>query len=350
MREIVGYAPIEPDGSVKIKVPADTPLAVSIVDENGRRLLSINGAAAYQRHQNWVQVRAGEELTCNGCHRTSTGESHGRADAYDAVNIGSQVAPLEFPNTNPAFFTEPGETMAETRARISCLDDCAALNPSSDLIYDDVWTDEAAAGRPSDASFSLRYADIDNPEANAPTPAGCIPWSANCRVIINYEEHIQPLWNASRSMIDPDTLLEIGNNRCIDCHADRDPLGMLIDPDARGQLDLRGVASPDEADHFISYRELLFNDFLEEIRDGAIQDFQEYIGDDPVTGDPLFAPVTISPPMVGASANTSTQFFAPFEPAGFHAGYLSPAELRLISEWLDIGAQYFNNPFDAPEN
>ena len=29
-----------------------------------------------------------------------------------------------------------------------------------------------------------------------------------------------------------------------------------------------------------------------------------------------------------------------------HAGYLSPAELRLMSEWLDIGAQYFNNPLD----
>ena len=25
---------------------------------------------------------------------------------------------------------------------------------------------------------------------------------------------------------------------------------------------------------------------------------------------------------------------------------MSPAELRLVSEWLDIGAQYFNNPFD----
>jgi hypothetical protein len=30
-----------------------------------------------------------------------------------------------------------------------------------------------------------------------------------------------------------------------------------------------------------------------------------------------------------------------------HAGMLSPAELRLISEWLDIGAQYYNNPFDG---
>ena len=35
---------------------------------------------------------------------------------------------------------------------------------------------------------------------------------------------------------------------------------------------------------------------------------------------------------------------------GTHAGRLSPDELRLISEWLDIGAQYYNNPFDVPAN
>jgi hypothetical protein len=27
---------------------------------------------------------------------------------------------------------------------------------------------------------------------------------------------------------------------------------------------------------------------------------------------------------------------------------LTPAELRLIAEWVDIGAQYYNNPFDVP--
>src|SRR5690606_29536162 len=32
MREIVAYAPIEPDGSVRIKVPAEVPLAVQLVD------------------------------------------------------------------------------------------------------------------------------------------------------------------------------------------------------------------------------------------------------------------------------------------------------------------------------
>ena len=35
---------------------------------------------------------------------------------------------------------------------------------------------------------------------------------------------------------------------------------------------------------------------------------------------------------------------------GTHAGWLSPAELKLVSEWTDIGAQYFNDPFLAPLN
>ena len=37
MREIIGYAPIEPDGSVRVKVPANVALAISVLDANGRR-------------------------------------------------------------------------------------------------------------------------------------------------------------------------------------------------------------------------------------------------------------------------------------------------------------------------
>jgi hypothetical protein len=35
MREILGYAPIEPDGSVRVKVPAGVPFAISVLDEDG---------------------------------------------------------------------------------------------------------------------------------------------------------------------------------------------------------------------------------------------------------------------------------------------------------------------------
>jgi len=44
--------------------------------------------------------------------------------------------------------------------------------------------------------------------------------------------------------------------------------------------------------------------------------------------------------------------FDRFAAGNSHEGRLTGAELRLIAEWLDIGAQYFNNAFDpdAPQN
>ena len=38
MREILGYVPIEPDGSVRVKVPADVAFALTVLDVNGRRI------------------------------------------------------------------------------------------------------------------------------------------------------------------------------------------------------------------------------------------------------------------------------------------------------------------------
>lgn len=85
MKEIVGYTVVEPDGSAMIKVPANTALAVSVLDENGRRITA--------RHHNWMQLRPGQLLECNGCHLSQSGLSHGRYDAFDsaydgAANIG----------------------------------------------------------------------------------------------------------------------------------------------------------------------------------------------------------------------------------------------------------------------
>lgn len=69
---------------------------------------------------------------------------------------------------------------------------------------------------------------------------------------------------------------------------------------------------------------------------------------DPVTGLPVttLQPVTVNPSLAAQNARGSTRFFSLFAAGGTHAGRLTPSELRLISEWVDIGAQYFNNPFD----
>jgi hypothetical protein len=127
MKEIVGYSMVEPDGSVMMKVPANVALSVSVLDANGRRVTA--------RHQNWIQLRPGQLLECNGCHVAQSGISHGRYDAFESAYAGATTAGVEFPNTDPALFVgNVGETMAQVRARISCANSsCSSIEPSMDV-------------------------------------------------------------------------------------------------------------------------------------------------------------------------------------------------------------------------
>ena len=58
----------------------------------------------------------------------------------------------------------------------------------------------------------------------------------------------------------------------------------------------------------------------------------------------------VAPSLRAGNSRGSTAFFSLFAPGGSHEGRLTPAELRLISEWVDGGAQYWNDPFLAPVN
>ncbi len=162
MREIVGYAPVEPDGSVKTKVPANLPLALEVLDGEGRRIGPL--------HFNWLQVRAGDTLTCNGCHsHETTGglpEIHGRRDAMaPSINAGLPST-LEFvntliPGTNNAYWGNFGETMAEVLFDRIGLMDPQRSEPqwNLDLVYEDYWTDPAGP-RPPDESYAYRDAPL----------------------------------------------------------------------------------------------------------------------------------------------------------------------------------------------
>jgi len=331
MREIVGYAPIEPDGSVRIKVPAQVPLAVEVVDARGRRISP--------RHQNWLQVQPGEVLACNGCHSPTSGLSHGRRDSFASAYAGASLTGVPFPNTVSTIVPDFGETMAQARARVSCQTDCAALTPSVDLLYSDVWTDPAV--RAPDPDLAMRYADLTTP---APTTPACLSsWSTGCRIVINYEQHIHPLWGVPRQTFDMDGV----TRTCTQggCHAPVDAMNAVAVPAA--QLDLTDGLSPDQMDHFNSYRELLFGDNEQEVVGGALQDRLVEIGVDE-NGNPILVTVGVAPSMSAAGANASPRFFSRFDAGGSHEGYLTQAELRLIAEWLDLGAQYYNNPFDVP--
>ena len=213
--------------------------------------------------------------------------------------------------------------------------------PSVDINYADVWTDEAAAGRPKDASFDYLYGDLDTA---APVSAACqTTWTPACRSVINYETHIHPLWGVPRVAADGVT-----DATCTVCHNRNDAAGALQVP--AGQLELTDGPSANEPEHFNSYRELLTGDNELELNLGALQDRMVQAGTDPVTGAPIFQPVPVSSSMSVAGANASPVFFDRFAGDPIHDALLTTAELRLIAEWLDMGGQYFNNPFDAPIN
>jgi hypothetical protein len=348
MREIVGYTMIEPDGSVMVKVPANTALQISVLDEDGKRITP--------RHRNWISLVPGQELECNGCHVQNSGLSHGRRDAFESAWAGAQTAGVEFPNTDPRWFVgDIGETMAEVRARVTCTDDgCSSLEPSMNIMYRDVWSADPAIAA-QNPEFDMLYTDLTTP---LPTSIGCAQaWLPNCRSVINYETVIHPLWSQPRLVFDesvdpPVPVLDANgvqlNNNCLNCHTPVDEAGVVRVP--AGQLELQDGLSPDEPDHFHAYRELLVTDNLQEIVNGALVDVQQQVGVD-IDGNPIFEPIPIASPATIAGAAASDEFFDRFEdPSDLHYNILSIAERRLIAEWLDVGAQYYNNPFDAPAN
>ncbi len=340
MWEILGYARIDPDGSLISTVPANVAFWIDVLDANGRRITG--------RHNNWMQLRPGEEFECNGCHTAVSEVPHARMPAEaPSANAGATVDGLPFPNTEPALFANAGETMAEVYARIN-----GFSNPSVDVVYDDVWTDPNV--RAKDASFVFAYADLTTP---APVDPGCVGnWVASCRITINYEMHVHPLWGVDR-----------GADTCTACHNIVDAMGNPMVPAM--QLDLSDGQSDIDADHYKSYRELLSAD-NRQILDANGQLIDELVQATDANGNPLFqtdangnlildangqpipilVPVTTGAPMsiAGANAPGSQPFFSRFATGATHDGRLTSAELRLVSEWIDIGGQYYNNPFDVP--
>ncbi len=59
IRRVLGTVPVEADGSASFRVPANTPISVQPLDENGQAL---------QLMRSWMTAMPGEVLSCVGCH------------------------------------------------------------------------------------------------------------------------------------------------------------------------------------------------------------------------------------------------------------------------------------------
>ncbi len=319
-QQILGYAPVEPDGSFKLLVPADTPLALSILDRQGRSL---------QTHLNWIQVRPGERRTCDGCHSPRRGAALNSGTIADSMPSGIKAA-LSSQH-------QAGETMAALRKRLGELDLNLAPTARSwilqaDPAYSDIWADTAQGGVQARAPIVLRYAGnaVAADDLATPAPSGGI---------INYPDHIAPIWARARSAGGV-----AGAGTCTNCHADP------------AMLDLRATFGG--SGRMVSYDELLIGDPrldangqpVTRLEDGVpvIVRLPALVENMAGGADGIARSSRLTEIMFGEQLKASPEARSvhPNPPAGApnHASLLNAAERRLISEWMDLGAQYLNDP------
>jgi len=352
MREIIGYSEVHPDGSVLTAVPANVPLTMQFLNADGENILSNH------EDDTWISMRPGEVRQCNGCHENNSTLPHGRPDAaLETINSGAELDNTPHPGTRSDVMAQFGETMAETFVRINGIP-----YPSVDLSYRDNWSDPASANLAND--FGYLYSDLTTP---FPTSSECVAnWNGRCRIVYSYQDHVHPLWSVDRQILDEDDGSLIEDRTCISCHAPSDAEGLAQVPAA--QLDLTDGSSDINNRFYKSYFELLATDNEQEVIDGVLidrlvqavdgngdpifetDDNGELILDDSGNPIPVMTTVGVRPSMSAGGARASQRFFSIFTSDGTHASYLTDAELRLLREWLDIRARYYNNPFDVPQN
>jgi len=373
MRTIIGYAPVQPDGSVFVKVPGNVPFAFELIDKNGKKLVRSNGANQF--HRNWLNVMPGEKVTCTGCH-----EGHSNTAPLNsgfAKGAVPGVISVQAQNSMYDVLTAEisgGETMAEMLARLAItqptLVDPTYAELKRDPKYQDFWTDPGRATPGS--AIAIEYNDSDLSNGNqgllytslapvikntcAPTsfidPLDQPAWNINdCMIAVDYEEYVQPMWEAVRPISSTQT------GTCVDCHSTINSVTALPQvPAGETQLDLTRdgngarFINNDEPKRFVSYEEMVHRGLALQLN--AMGDALEVVTTQVPDGMGGFITVDVSVSgtlAIGSNAEARNsrliRILTGVEPIGTvdHTLMMSAAEIRVLSEWIDMGTQYFNN-------
>lgn len=407
MHTILGYAPVQPDGSVFVQVPGKTPFAIDLLDSNGHKITEAS-------HENWLQVIPGETIECHGCHEghsqglaLNTGESYGDINSPQPGILAAAAV-----NFAPLMSLQVNETMATALSRLRAA--LLSTDPriygedalNRDLVWQDFWTNTTI--RAALPTIRFEYNDRDRTNGNdgladsAPiyqsaNTSGCLitdyadptsqgQWDSNCRIIINYEDHLQPLWDVIPH--------GAANQTCITCHTTNTGMsgldGTPLKQVPAGQLDLTQtgpLATDSDAcggntpialaertlaagDRYTSYSELLNGSVALEViltpnsqltneptgvRCVAIRDANGAIVLDGAGNTQYVS--TGAGASIGGNLARNQRFLAVMTDPNLaanltvnHTVLLTPGERRVVAEWIDLLRRYQNDPRLAPRN
>jgi formylglycine-generating enzyme required for sulfatase activity len=96
IKRILGTVPVEADGSAFFKVPANTPIALQVLDADG---------AAIQIMQSWTIAMPGEGVSCAGCHE-GTNSTFAPRRVLAATKPPRDLTPFYGPERPFSFETE----------------------------------------------------------------------------------------------------------------------------------------------------------------------------------------------------------------------------------------------------
>jgi hypothetical protein len=218
--------------------------------------------------------------------------------------------------------------MASTRTRL----DASALQLGADMVFTDVWADTSITGVTAKSPINLRYTGNANPADDLATQ---VPSNG----IINYPEHIQPLWTRDRGAL-----------TCISCHK----VGTRLDlePTVAGTGRLTSYETLMKGDPVIDpatgLPQIRLREGVPEVaRQPALVEASASEGEVIGIARKSRLMEILTGQLLMASSGARAAHPASAASAPNHAIALNAAEKRLLAEWMDLGGKFYNDPFDA---
>ena len=149
VKRILGTVPVEKDGSVHFKIPANTPLSIQPVDEKGQAL---------QIMRSWFVGMPGEAVSCAGCHEPQNEVAPNRPPMA-ARRAPAAIEPWHGPARGFSFVREVQPVL--DRYCVSCHDGEGKAQPGlkgGDMLVD--WSTQLAGRWDGGGHFTKSYFEL----------------------------------------------------------------------------------------------------------------------------------------------------------------------------------------------